>query len=98
MISVDVLDDVAVAKLLDCDTKTVQEKARCGLLPGIKIGRSWRFPRQALLHVLNKMALQNKPAKPAPSAVKVSTRQPPPDLTLISQAVTTNPHHACSRT
>lgn len=82
----EILDDAEVAALLDCDQKTVQDKARCGLLPAIKFGRSWRFPRAALLQVLNDMALQNKPAKAAPTAVKV-TRKPPPDLTIICKAI-----------
>ena len=44
----DVLDEVEVACLLACDQKTVQEKARSGVLPAVKFGRSWRFPRTAL--------------------------------------------------
>jgi excisionase family DNA binding protein len=72
----EILDDIAVADLLDCDEKTIQEKARRGELPAVKFGRSWRFPRAALLQVLNDLALGNKPLN-VPSAVKV---QPPQKL------------------
>jgi excisionase family DNA binding protein len=80
----EVLDDCEVAAILDCDEKTVQEQARLGKLPAVKFGRSWRFPRLALLQVLNDMALGNAPEKPAPLAIKVPVkpkRRPP---TLVS--------------
>ena len=61
----DLLNEAEVAEILDCEPSTVQEKARLGELPAIKFGRSWRFPRVALLESLNARALANKP-KPAP--------------------------------
>jgi excisionase family DNA binding protein len=62
----DVLDESEVAKILDCEPLTVQVKARSGELPAIKFGRSWRFPRAALLQYLNDLALTNKPKHPVP--------------------------------
>ena len=62
----DVLNEAEVAEILDCEPSTVQEKARLGELPAIKFGRSWRFPRVALLESLNARALANKP-KAAPA-------------------------------
>jgi excisionase family DNA binding protein len=87
----EILDAPEVAAILDCDEKTVQEKARLGELPAVKFGRSWRFPRAALLQVLNSMALaNNSPAKSVPLAIKVPIkpkRRPP---TLV--ALTDLPH------
>ena len=59
----DVLNEAEVAEILDCEPSTVQEKARLGELPAIKFGRSWRFPRVALLESLNARALANKPKR-----------------------------------
>lgn len=42
----------AVASAPDCADTTVEEHARTGHLPGIKLGRSWVFPRTALLQSL----------------------------------------------
>lgn len=66
----DVLDEVEVAKILDCEPRTVQEKARTGELPAVKFGRSWRFPREALLRKLNELALSNNKNRP-PAAQSV---------------------------
>lgn len=81
----EILDAGEVAKLLGCDESTVEEKARLGELPGIKYGRPWRFPRDALLHVLNAQALANKPKPAAPVAVakKPTARRPPPTLVSL---------------
>ena len=68
----DVLDEAEVAELLDCEPKTVQEKARLGKLPAVKFGRSWRFPRSALMEALHKLALENTPKAPeAPKAIQL---------------------------
>ena len=44
----DVLTVADVAALLDLKIHTVQEFARRGILPGRKLGRSWRFLRPEL--------------------------------------------------
>ena len=51
----DVLDVREVAALLIVSPATVREQARRGRLPGRKIGREWRFSRQALLDWLAEM-------------------------------------------
>lgn len=82
-----------VSQLLHCDTTTVEDKARNGELPGVKIGRSWIFPRDALIDSINELARLEAAARKAgkqagsiqavvqPSTSK-SRRQPPklPDL------------------
>ena len=44
----DVLTVADVATLLDLKPYTVKEYARRGILPGRKLGRSWRFLRPEL--------------------------------------------------
>ena len=61
------------ATLLGCSTKTVEDMARRGELPGIKPGGAWVFPAGALVLRLDELALQEaaerrKPAKPAASS------------------------------
>lgn len=46
-----------LASLLKCDKETAEARIRSGDLPGIKFGKSWVIPRQALLQSLNEMAL-----------------------------------------
>ena len=62
------------ASLLGCATKTVEDMARRGELPGIKPGGVWVFPAGALRQRLDDLALaeaaeRRKPAKP--TAVQV---------------------------
>ena len=45
----DVLTLAQLAELLQVDEKTVRALATAGDLPGRKIGRHWRFSRQAVL-------------------------------------------------
>ena len=87
--SKDVLTEQDVAQLLECETSTVQEKARAGDLPGIKFGRSWVFPRSALLQSLHQTAMQNKTPTRLPNGqifgigiarTQASTRREPPQL------------------
>jgi excisionase family DNA binding protein len=59
----DLLSKDAVAALLECEVSTVEEKARTGELPGVKIGKSWQFPRAALFQRLNEMALSSKESR-----------------------------------
>jgi excisionase family DNA binding protein len=56
----DVLTEQDVAELLDCEKSTVQKKARNGDLPGVKFGRSWVFPKTALLQSLHADAMRNR--------------------------------------
>lgn len=76
----DVLDENEVAEILDCEPSTVQEKARAGELPAVKFGRSWRFPRAALMEALHKKAMENRPKKTTSVGVKfpAGRRAPPP--------------------
>jgi len=73
----DILTETEVAALLDCEPSTAQALAREGKVPAIKAGRSWRFPRAALIEALNEQARANMARKaPAPKAVKVKPVRP----------------------
>lgn len=83
----EILDETEVATMLACEPSTVLELARTKTLPGVKIGRAWRFPRAALMEVVNRMALENtRPAEPRPTAVArpVKARKAPPALPSLS--------------
>lgn len=87
----DVMTKDEVALILDCESGTVEEKARTGELPAVKFGRSWIFPRTALLECLHKRALENTQpkARPPPMArqVKVPARRQPPALPMLEAEV-----------
>lgn len=55
----DVLTTDEVAALLRCEPETVEERTRQRELPGVKYGRSWMYPREALMQVLNRIALMH---------------------------------------
>ena len=48
------VDDLA--QLFACDKETASARLKCGDLPGVKVGRGWIIPRQALFERLNEMA------------------------------------------
>lgn len=77
----DILNKDEVADLLDCEPSTVEEKARTRELPAVKIGRSWLFPRQALMQRLNEMALaQPETLRPKGIIHSEMKRRSPPKL------------------
>lgn len=47
-----------VAELLMCDKDTAAERLNSGDLPGLKMGRSWVIPEQALIQRMNEIALE----------------------------------------
>ena len=76
------------AEMLGCEPETVEERARLGELPGVKFGRKWVFPVEALAFRLNAIALEESARrlkKPAPSAVQVQQTEGrrPPKLDLL---------------
>jgi hypothetical protein len=84
----DVLTVLNVAEMLECPTTLVEALALNHVLPGLKLGGAygvWVFPKSALLHVLNTLALQNmtvdaseQPASAALAALRpVGVELPP---------------------
>lgn len=72
-----------VATLCDCTPTTVRERAGAGDLPGLKLGRDWVFPADALAQALCRLATeqaqQRRSAGPKASAVvrQIRGRQAP---------------------
>ena len=74
----DILTDSEAAELLGCDVSTVQAEARAHKLPAIKPGKSWRFPRLALIEHANAQARLHleRAGEAKPKAVKVAPVRP----------------------
>lgn len=58
-----VLTKSEVAALLHCEENTIEEKARTGQLPAVKIGRTWVFLRATLFGRLFEMSLEPKSSR-----------------------------------
>jgi excisionase family DNA binding protein len=65
----DVLTVADVAALLDLKPYTVKEYARRGILPGRKLGRTWRFLRPELEEAIRRLP---KPTSRRGGAVEVA--------------------------
>lgn len=75
----EILNVPEVAELLGCAEATLEEATRRGELPGLAYGRSWIYPRDALLKVLNDQALAEMAARKAPApSVRPTTAPPSP--------------------
>jgi len=86
----DILTEKEVAELLDCEAATVQEKARNAVLPGLKFGRAWVFPRSALMESLHTQALARKADRPRVKAIvtqpaRSGQRKVPPVLPTLTR-------------
>ena len=77
-----VLTVAEVATLLACEPETIEEATRLKRLPGIKYGRSWVYPADALLQALNDQAQQNlvRAANVVPLPTTKPRRNTPPQL------------------
>lgn len=87
MMTNDLLTSEQAAKELGCTEDTVNTMLCEHALPGVKFGRSWRIPRQALLDHLNRLATDHlKRTAPVPKAVtqKPPARRTPPALPSIA--------------
>lgn len=79
------------ASLLFCTAEQVEEMARAGEIPGLKIGRGWIFVRADLLDFLAERAREeaaDRRAKRAPGTTNVTEirqrRRSPPALPVRS--------------
>lgn len=92
----DVLSAADVAELLDCTPETVEERTRRRELPGVQYGRSWRYPREALLRVLEQQALAHvqAPAAASPPAPAAPMRVVP----MPARPAARNPQRQRGRT
>ena len=82
----DTIGSAECAKMLLCTTEQVEELARAGDIPGLKIGRSWLFVRADLLAYLAERArheAQERRAKRQPGVTQLTAkprRRTPPVL------------------
>ncbi len=83
--TIETIDSDECAALLRCTSEQVEELARAGEIPGLKIGRSWLFVRSDLLAYLAEKARREadeRRAKRQPGVGKITAkpkrRQPPP--------------------
>ena len=66
----EVLTADEAAALLRVSVQTVLKESRLGLIPGVKIGREWRYSRRALIRHLHRYI----PAGPGGDAEGASQR------------------------
>ena len=85
-----IFDAQAVAALLKCSERTVEDAARSGRLPAVKFGDGWLFPAAALIKAVNRIAEEDalkraQPARPAAVRHQVATvkRTMRPNLSLL---------------
>jgi excisionase family DNA binding protein len=89
----DVINDVECAALLDCTVDQVRELAGAGEIPGLKIGRPWRFIRSDLIAYLAEKARAEAEERRSKRAVREmqalapikQRRRVPPSLAFVRQ-------------
>lgn len=88
--TVETIDSSECAELLRCTVDQVEELARAGDIPGLKIGRSWLFVRHDLLSYLAEKAraeAQERRAKRQPNVMPITQkprRRSPPSLPSLA--------------
>ena len=45
------------AEMMGCSPSTIEEHARNRVLPGLRMGHEWRFPREAFMKAINTLAI-----------------------------------------
>lgn len=91
----DTINSDECAKLLHCTPEQVEELARAGEIPGLKLGRSWLFVRADLLAYLAEKAREEaqrrrakrQPATTIPQTAPIKQRhRQPPQLPVLARA------------
>lgn len=86
--SLETINSQECAELMHCTSERVEEMARSGEIPGLKIGRNWLFVRGDLLAYLAEKAREEaqmrrlKRQPHAPVALAKPRRQTPPALPM----------------
>lgn len=87
----DTINSESCAELLHCTPEQVEELARAGEIPGLKLGRGWLFVRADLLAYLAEKAraeAQERRAKRQPQAhftpETKTRRRTPPKLPVVA--------------
>lgn len=76
-----------VQAMINVDLSTVYRMAEDGRLPGVKVGRQWRFPSEQVTQLFGVDAATTAPvaAAPAVQAIDAPTVRPVPDLASLLQ-------------
>lgn len=84
-----------VAQMMGCAPSTIEEHARNRVLPGIRMGHEWRFPREAFMKAINTLAVTGELHRESPKrkakavttekgkGAKPSRRSPIPELPTL---------------
>jgi len=89
--SLETIDSEECAELLHCTPERIEEMARAGEIPGLKIGRNWLFVRSDLLAYLAEKAREEaqvrrmKRSPNAPVQMAKPRRQTPPALPTVAR-------------
>lgn len=59
-----------LAALCKCSPRTAEDKARSGVLPGLKMGESWIFPTEATLRAINRLAEEEATTRAKPTEAR----------------------------
>ena len=72
-----------VSEMLGCSVYQVEEHARSGTLPGVRMGNksAWVFPQDALAKAINRMAEQEAESRARPPAPAATQKRARPRLT-----------------
>jgi excisionase family DNA binding protein len=81
------LDSEGCAQLLRCNSEQVEELARAGEIPGVKIGRGWLFVRADLLAYLAERAREEAAERRSKRQVGNAAPQPTPSRRRVPPAL-----------
>ena len=82
MSSNEILSLIEASEIAMCGPQKFAEGLRVGRYPGVKVGRSWVIPRQALIQRLNELALEEAQRRQQPSQPVQRVRRRKPLATL----------------
>lgn len=82
-----------LAQLFSCDKETAAARLTSGDLPGVKVGRGWIIPRQALFERLNEKAREEAAARRAQQAM-TKDKSPPREETSKKSISDVIPKHS----
>ena len=83
------------AQMMGCAPSTIEEHARARVLPGVRMGHEWRFPREAFMKAINTLAVTGELHRESPKrkakavatdkdkGSKTNRRNPIPELPTL---------------
>ncbi len=83
------------AQMMGCAPSPIEEHARARVLPGVRMGHEWRFPREAFMKAINTLAVTGELHRESPKrkakavatdkdkGSKTNRRNPIPELPTL---------------